>query len=92
MAIDPTQIELTLEQKQLVASLAEQAGKQWPEVLSEALHHYRPPGAPAPVSDAGTFYDSMQDVIGAVKGAPPDLSTNSAYLESLGRDCDAGSN
>jgi hypothetical protein len=89
MAIDLTQIELTLEQKQLLATQAEQTGRPWAEVLSEALRHCS--RVPSTVSgNPQSFYDSMRDVIGTVKAAPPDLSTNPTYLEGLGRDCDAG--
>jgi len=91
MAIDPQQIELTLEQKQSLAAKAEQTGKPWPQVLAEALSHYAPQ-APQPDTEYAdeSFYDSMRDLIGIVKDAPPDLSTNPKYMQGFGREYDEG--
>ena len=79
MTNDPSQIELSPDQKATLARLAEKAGKPWPEVFSEALQSYQPANGSSYVPDASrSFYDVMNadGVIGVVKDAPPDLSTN----------------
>ena len=91
------QIELSLDQKRQIAETAERAGRPWPEVLSEALRSYRP----APVHENGnsqdengnssrqrSFYQALKEagMIGMIKDAPPDLSTNPKYMEGFGRD------
>lgn len=82
-------IELTAEQKREIAETAARAGRPWQEVLSAALRTYRPPVAS---EDAGqqqkSFFDVMNEagLLGIVKDAPPDLSTNPKYMEGFGRD------
>jgi hypothetical protein len=41
MSTDPSQVELSLQQRRILAELADQAGKPWSDVLSEALGQYR---------------------------------------------------
>ncbi len=89
MAIDPSQIKLSPEQRAILARLAEKSGKPWAEVFSEALHSYhsyRPANGSTQLSDtARSFYDLMNEdgVVGIVKDAPPDLSTNSHHMEGI---------
>ena len=87
MAIDPNQIELSAEMKQAIAEKAEQTGKPWDQVLWDAIK-VSPPRTPAPPADGEgeSFYDAMRALIGIVKDAPPDLSTNAKYMEGFGRD------
>lgn len=84
------QIELTLDQKRQIAETAERAGRPWPEVLSEALRCYRPPITHENGNGRRqkSFYDVMLEdgVLGIVKDAPPDLSTNPKYMEGFGND------
>lgn len=41
MSTDPTQVSLSPEQQQFLAEIADQAGKPWTIVFSEALEQYR---------------------------------------------------
>jgi hypothetical protein len=82
-------IELTLDQKRQIAETAERAGRPWPEVLSAALLSYRPPRVENGNGQRQrSFYDALNEagMIGMVKDAPPDLSTNPKYMEGFGRD------
>ena len=98
MKTDPSQIELSPEHRASLAQLAEKTGKPWPEVLSEALRSYRPAnGVGNTQGTSKSFYDVMNvdGVIGIVKDAPADLSTNPRHMEGFGRgrDCNlVGSN
>lgn len=61
----------------------------WDEVLSEALRSYRPARAKDGNGEKQKlFYDALQEsgLIGIVKDAPPDLSTNPKYMEGFGRE------
>jgi hypothetical protein len=91
MAIDPRQIELSAEMKQAIAQKAEQTGKPWDEVLWDAIKLAPPRGPAAPENgDGESFYDAMRDLIGIVKDAPSDLSSNPKYMEGFGRDRQTG--
>ncbi len=84
-------IELNLEQKQQIAETAERAGRPWPEVLEDALRHYRAPTASSQNGNGHrprTLYEALNDagMIGMIKDAPPDLSTNPKYMEGFGCD------
>lgn len=82
-------IELTPDQKREIAETAARAGRPWQEVLSDALQSYCPRRAVASVQGRQkSFYDRLNDagLIGMVKDAPPDLSTNPKYMEGFGRD------
>ena len=87
MSIDVEQIQLTDEQKRQIAEAAERMGMPWPDVLTEALKSYRPtPGTDGNGQQEKSFYDAMLEdgVLGIVKDAPPDLSTNPKYMEGFG--------
>jgi hypothetical protein len=85
MIIDPQQIELSPEMKQAIAQKSAQTGRPWDEVLWEAIGQ-SPLPAPRRPNEGGSFYDAMHDLIGIVKEAPADLSTNPRYLEGFGCD------
>jgi hypothetical protein len=89
MSIDPQQIELSPEMKKALAQKAEQTGQPWDQLLWEAIR-LGPPQRPVAPEEGGSFYDSMRDLIGIVKDAPSDLSTNPKYMEGLGRDRQGG--
>lgn len=87
MSVSPDKINLTAEQKQRLALLAEQTGRSWDEVLDEALAAFR--AAPGATNRNGgeSFYDaaSRLGLIGCVKGGPSDLSTNPKYMQGFGQ-------
>lgn len=94
MAINPKAIELTSEQQQRLADLADRSGQSWEEVFSEALSAFRPRNGGEPSASGRSFYDVMMEdgAIGIIKdGLPRDLSTNPQHLEGFGRDHEAGS-
>ncbi len=86
MAIDPNQIQLTEELKEQLARKAEETGRPWTEVFSEAVRTYRPPRTENAGAEDESLYDSMNrhGLIGCIKGGPSDLSTNHKYMEGFG--------
>lgn len=94
MGINPKAIELTSEQQQRLADLADRSGQSWEEVFSEALSAYRPRNGGQLSASGRSFYDVMMEdgAIGVIKdGLPRDLSTNPQHMEGFGRDHEAGS-
>jgi hypothetical protein len=90
MAIDPTEIELSDDQKRRLAALAERAGKDYSELVDEWLSRVDLPrinGREDEGSRPRNLYEAFQSVgaIGCVKDAPPDLATNPKYMEGFGR-------
>jgi hypothetical protein len=85
MSIDPKQIELSPEMKQAIAQRADQTGRPWDDILWEAIK-LSPPPRPVVSEEGGSFYHAMNDLVGIVKDAPSDLSTNPKYMEGFGRD------
>ncbi|MBX9787446.1 MAG: hypothetical protein K2Y37_00895 [Pirellulales bacterium] len=85
MSTSPDQIILTPEQRVQLARLADQTGRAWNEVLAEALslldHNNRPQ-----VANVESVYEALVrlGLLGSIKGAPPDLSTNPKYMEGFG--------
>jgi predicted DNA-binding protein len=63
--------------RRLVAA-ARKAGKSKSALLREALEDHLN-GAPAL-----SAYDLAKDLLGSVRGGPPDLSTNPKYMEGFG--------
>lgn len=88
MSMDVDQIQLTDEQKRQIAEAAERTGMAWAEVLREALLSYRPHRRKNGNGKQKSFYDALEEagLIGIVKDAPPDLSTNPKHMEGFGRD------
>lgn len=87
MTVDPNQINLDESQRRRLAELSEHEGRPWNEVLSEALGMYRVAKGREVSEVAGrSFYDVMEEdgVIGIVKDAPEDLSTNPRHMEGFG--------
>jgi hypothetical protein len=86
MSVSPNQINLTAQQREHLARLAEQTGRSWQEVLDEALAAYRA-GVRTPGTNGGeSFYEAAArlGLIGCVRGGPPDLSTNPKYMDGFG--------
>lgn len=89
MASPVDEIELTPEQKQLIADAAKRVGRPWPEVLEWALRKYEDASG-VRHKDFGnkTFMDVFLEDgdVELLEDGPPDLSTNPRYLEGLGRE------
>jgi hypothetical protein len=97
MTIDPAQIELTPEQRKRLALLAEQAGKEWTDLVDQLLD--AAPLAlcqPAAVTHSDgdvlcekTLYDVLSErgMMGCFDG-PTDLSTNPKHMEGFGESRD----
>ena len=87
MAIDPREIQLTFEQQRQLANLAEQTGRDWPQLLAEVLRTYPSVGDEPEINGADSLYDALHrdGYLGAVSGGPTDMSTNPNYLEGFGQ-------
>jgi hypothetical protein len=92
--VDPTRIELTSEQRQRLALLAEHAGKDWIELVDDWLNTTPlVPSSPSATtsetngarSRAKTLYDVLSErgILGCFDG-PTDLSTNPKHMEGFG--------
>lgn len=86
MSINPSNIQLDPGQQKLLAEVASSAGKPWPEVFSEALESYCRSRGDRSRPQEDSLYDSLRrrGLIGSVKGAPPDLSTNPKHMRGFG--------
>jgi hypothetical protein len=89
MSVDPNQISLSDDQRRVLATAADQTGLPWQTVFDQAIV---PLVRSTPSNGAGaapneTAYETLSrlGLIGCIDGTPPDLSSNKAYLESLGR-------
>ena len=83
MATDPNSIQLTDEQRALLAKQAEETGRPWNELLEEFFAKLRESSrTPRP---GRSFLDAMEDrgLVGAMVG-PNDLSTNPKHMEGFG--------
>lgn len=88
MAIDPSDITLSPQQRQALARLAEQAGKPYPELIDELLAKAQLPAtaeAPEVVTDK-SLYDVLSErgILGCFDG-PTDLATNPKHMEAFGQ-------
>jgi hypothetical protein len=86
MAINPATIHLTTQQKNRLATIAEQTGKDCSTVMDELLSSVPPPAAEATNgSGPKNLLEALEAVgaIGCFEG-PPDLSTNPKYMEGFG--------
>jgi len=86
MAIDPTKIEMTPQQKELLATRAKREGKDYSAVLDDLLGSSDSIGIDAP---SGTAPESMREAMEAVGAAgcvdgPGDLTTNPKHMEGFG--------
>ena len=89
MSVDPNQIYLSDDQRRLLAAAADHSGLPWQTLLEQAIvplvqAEPREQNGAAP---SETVYEKLSrlGLIGCIEGTPPDLSTNKAYLEGLGR-------
>jgi hypothetical protein len=77
------------QQKVALAALSRATGKPWRVILSEALSTYQRTVQSS--SDAWastvTVADAMRSIglLGSIKDAPTDLSTNPAYMDGFGK-------
>ena len=90
MAIDPAQIELTPEQKERLAALAERTGRPYADIVDDWLSNVSLPeedGVHQSEKSSQTAYEAFA-ALGAIGcfGGPSDLSTNPKYLEGFGAD------
>jgi hypothetical protein len=79
-------MELTTKQQELLARLAAESGREWGEVLDEALASLeRQAGSSngARLETVGAALARL-GLLGCVRDAPSDLSTNPQYLEGFG--------
>ena len=82
MSIDPSEIELTPEQRRYVAQRGEETGMPWPEILNKLL--------PALISANNANGESAFDVatrlglIGVCNDGPSDLAANPVHMEGFG--------
>jgi hypothetical protein len=85
MSTDPNQIALNDQQRQLLASAADQSGLPWQTLFEQAIV---PLVVPAGSSNPERPFDALArlGLIGCIEGTPADLSTNKSYLDDLGRD------
>ncbi|WP_425615655.1 hypothetical protein NA78x_005585 [Anatilimnocola sp. NA78] len=87
MIHDPRNIQLTPEQQQQIADLAERTGHPWERVVESALNQYgRNLARPTAGSSPENARDALKrlGLLGAIKGGPTDLSTNPKYMEGFG--------
>lgn len=86
MSISPNQIQLSPEQQQRLAELADRTGKSWEEVLADALRDYRDRHQAGTSNGGDSFYDAAMrpGLLGCVSGGPQDLSTNPTHMEGFG--------
>lgn len=90
MVIDPSQIELTPDQRMRLAILAEKSGKEWNVLVDELLD--AAPLTSRPQSEANgsaaiekTLFEVLSErgILGCFDG-PTDLSTNPKHMEGFG--------
>ncbi len=90
MATDPKDIQLTGSQRRLIADLADQTGKPWPELLEEVVARAQPltVATTSNGKSGHTLYDAFaaKGLIGCVHSGSGDLSTNPKHMEGFGRD------
>ena len=75
-------IRITEKLREQLAAAAKTSGRRESEVVREALEQYV-----APLDAGENAYEMAKrlKLIGCVKGAPSDLSTNPAYFEGFGK-------
>jgi hypothetical protein len=92
MAVNPTQIELTPEQRMRLALLAEKTGMDWTDVVDDlldaaplALHGKSGLESNGGAAPEKTLYDVLSErgILGCFDG-PTDLSTNPKHMEGFG--------
>jgi len=82
MSTDPREIELTDEQREMLAKRAEETGRPWAELLDELFAKL--PRARRPKTGRTLFQAlSEHGLIGTYDG-PADLSTNPKHMDGFG--------
>ncbi len=83
MAADPQDIELTPEQRNLLAAKPEETGRPWKDLLNELFVSLAKVGRANPASGR-TLYEALDErgFIGAYDG-PEELSTAGQYWQTL---------
>ena len=83
MATDPRDIQLTEEQRKLLAAKAEETGKSWNELLDELFGRLPLPRLQR--NEGRSLYDALRErgMVGAMKG-PGDLSNNPKHMDGFG--------
>jgi hypothetical protein len=87
MAIDPREIQLAPEQQRQIASLADESGRPWHQLLADALGmHIASAGMQA--NGGESLYEALKNdgYLAAVGGEPRDLSTNPKHMQGFGLD------
>jgi len=82
-------LQLGADLERRVEELARITGMAPADVVSDALEEYvARRGNGTELAEGETLYDRAKraDLIGCLKGAPEDLSTNPKYMEGFGRD------
>jgi hypothetical protein len=79
-------IHLTSEQQETLTRLAAQSGKPWEEVLGKALASIEQQTRAANGTPTETVQAAMirLGLLGCVRDAPADLSTNPQYMQGFG--------
>ncbi len=94
MATDPRDIQLTGTQRRLLATLADDIGKPWAQLLDEVLDRLPPSvlagtnGKSGKRESGRTLYDAFAEkgLIGCIHSGTGDLSTNPKHMEGFGKD------
>jgi len=86
MATDPKDIQLSREQRQLLAERADETGKPWSELLDDFLVYVDPRVVAS--SNGRTMYEAFAEkgLIGCVHSRTGDLSTNPKHMDGFGKD------
>lgn len=84
MSTDPQEIELTQEQRDLLAARSEETGRPWNELLNELFVPLAKSGG-ANSASGRSLYEALNErgLIGAYDG-PDDLSTNPEHMDGFG--------
>lgn len=63
-----------------LAALAKRTGRTKREIVLAAIEREL-----EREGESGSMLDGIRDLVGCVRGGPPDLSTNKKYMEGFGR-------
>jgi len=77
----PTSVRLDQRTESILRKIARRTGRTRSEIIRRAILRFAEETEPAPT---GTLYDRVKDLIGVVKGGPPDLGSRSEeYLREM---------
>lgn len=96
MAIDPNEIQLTADQRQLIAELADRLGCSPQDALSDLIATARGRrrsrrNAPGTSSESAHELGKRLGLFASLKDGPKDLSSNPRYMEGFGQRADRSS-